>query len=354
MKENIRKIAVLRANGVGDFMFALPALHALRAAYPSAEIVLLGLPWHVSFLSGRPSPVDRVIPVPVSRGIREEDGLHEDAEEVRKFLRSMEEERFDVAVQMHGGGRYSNPFVLGMKARLTVGLRTPDAAPLDRWVRYIYFQPEVLRYLEVAGLLEAEPVMLEPVLPVTRQDMEESFSILPEADQPLVALIPGAGDGRRKWPAQKFAELGDLLAGSGAQVVIPGIATERAIIEEVAGLMTAKAENLCERSSLNALAGLLSRCALVVGNDSGSLHLANAVGVPTVGIYWCGNLITAGPVTRLRHRPLLSWRLECPVCGTNCIYSKCDHKESFVADVTVKEVWEQAADLLGEELKNRS
>ena len=145
---DIKKIAVLRANGIGDFLFALPALEALRAAYPAAGIVLLGLPWHERFLSGRPSPVDRVVVVPFARGVREEAGQAEEACALARFFSRMEEERFDIAFQMHGGGRYSNPFVLRMKARMTAGLRTPDAAALDLWVPYVYFQPEIMRYLE--------------------------------------------------------------------------------------------------------------------------------------------------------------------------------------------------------------
>ena len=57
----VRKIAVFRPNAVGDFVFSLSALHALRRAYPDAELVLLGLPWHAAFLADRPGPVDRVI-----------------------------------------------------------------------------------------------------------------------------------------------------------------------------------------------------------------------------------------------------------------------------------------------------
>src|SRR5439155_12340988 len=57
----VEKIAVLRANALGDFIFALPALDALRAAYPAAELVLLGAPWHARLLTGRPGPVDRAV-----------------------------------------------------------------------------------------------------------------------------------------------------------------------------------------------------------------------------------------------------------------------------------------------------
>ncbi len=70
--KDIHKIAVLRANAIGDFIFSLPALDALRAAYPGAEIVLLGQPWHEGFLAERPGPVDRVVVVPRTRGVRED------------------------------------------------------------------------------------------------------------------------------------------------------------------------------------------------------------------------------------------------------------------------------------------
>lgn len=344
--DNIRKIAVLRANGIGDFIFAMPALQALRETYREAEIVLLGLPWHMDFLAPRPSPVDRIIAVPFSRGIREQPGRGEDKAEIDRFFSLMEQEHFDIAIQMHGGGRHSNPFVLNMKPDLTVGLKTADAVPLDRWIPYIYFQPEILRYLEVVSLLGAKPTALESCLSVTEEDIEESLSVVGETDQTLVAITPGAGDGRRRWPPEKFAWVADRLAETGARVVVPGIEAERGLVESVAHHMRTGAENLCGRLSLGGLAGLLSRCALLVGNDSGPLHLAKAVGTPAVGIYWCGNLITAEPATRATHRPVLSWNLECPVCRINCIYSKCDHHESFVANIAVEEVYEQAIDLL--------
>jgi hypothetical protein len=58
-------------------------------------------------------------------------------------------------------------------------------------------------------------------------------------------------------------------------------------------------------------------------------------------------MINAGPVTRTRHRPAISWRLLCPVCATDCITGSCEHDESFVADVPVGEVRSAALDLLG-------
>lgn len=347
----IQKIAVLRANAIGDFIFALPALEALRSAYPAAEIVLLGQEWHARFLAGRPAPVDRVVVVPPSRGVNDSAYTpgEENPAELEQFFEKMARERFDLAIQLHGGGRYSNPFVRRLAARLTVGMRTPDAEPLDRWIPYIYFQNEILRYLEVVSLIGASPTALEPRIAVTEADLAESYEVISkEHPQPLVALHPGAGSPRRRWPPEQFAAAGDAMAMAGAHVVVTGHRPEeQPITEQVVSTMQAEAVNLWARLSLGGLAGLLSRCAVVISNDSGPLHLAAAAGAATVGIYWCGNLINAGPVTRTHHRPAISWRLNCPRCNLNTIETTCEHEDSFVADVPSAEVIASALDLLG-------
>ncbi len=170
----VRRIAVLRANGIGDLMFVLPALGALEAAYPEAEITLLGAPWHADFLERRPGPVRRVVPVPPSQGVWLPPGSHESGDELERFFAHMTQERFDLALQLHGGGRHSNPFTLRLGARVTAGLCTPDAERLDRWVSYVYYHPEILRYLEVVALVGAGPVSLEPRLAVTDDDLAEA------------------------------------------------------------------------------------------------------------------------------------------------------------------------------------
>ncbi|MBX5494938.1 MAG: glycosyltransferase family 9 protein [Bryobacteraceae bacterium] len=342
----VRKIAVLRANAVGDFIFALPALEALRAAYPSAEIVLLGLRWHRVFLEGRPSPIDRVIEVPASRGINEVTGKAEDPKDLDAFFQRMAAERFDIALQLHGGGRYSNPFVLRLKAGLTAGLKAPDAIPLDRWVPYVYYQPEILRYLEAVSLVGATAQSIMPRVAVTAKDFAEAAAAVPRDLHSVVVLNPGAGDGRRRWPPSHFAELGDRLSSQGLTVVVHGSEKDRSQVESVAEGMTRTPLVACGNLSLGGLAGLLSQARLLVSNDSGPLHLAAAVGAPTLGIYWCGNLINAGPVARSLHRPVISWRLNCPQCGRDCATNSCDHHCSFVADISVEEVFAAAKELL--------
>jgi ADP-heptose:LPS heptosyltransferase len=344
----VKKIAVLRANGIGDFVFSLPALDALRHTYPSAEIVLLGLPWHTDFLKDRPGPIDRVEVVPQTRGvgIQPNEIAEEDPGEIERFFERMSQEGFDLAVQIHGGGRHSNPFIKHLGARVTVGSCTEDAEVLDRWIPFSYYHNEILRFIEVVGLTGALPVSLEPRIEITRQDLEEAASLLPKNAGPLAVLNPGAGDPRRRWAVEKFAMVGNALAWEGATVVITGSAADRGLAEAVSSRMSAPNLNLSGEMSLNGLAGLLSQASVVVSNDSGPLHLARAVGAATVGIYWCGNMINAGPVTLMRHRTAISWRLECPVCGLNLTRSSCDHHTSIVDEITEVEVKTLALELL--------
>jgi ADP-heptose:LPS heptosyltransferase len=347
----VERIAVLRANGLGDWVFVLPALDALRAAYPRAEIVLLGTAMHAELLRGRPGPVDRVEVVPAMAGIDAPGDFEgEDAEAIEAFFARLRAERFDLALQMHGGGRYSNPFVNRLGARVTAGARTPDAAPLDRELRYGLWQRETVRWWEVAALVGAPPSDFLPRLAVTDRDRAQAAAALPEDGdpRPLAVLHPGASDARRRWPPEGFAEVGRALAARGLRVATIGEPpAERALAARVAAGVPG-AVDLGGRLSLPALVGLLARARLVVGNDSGPLHVAEAAGTATVGIYWCGNLITADPLTRADRRPVVAWRLHCPECGAHCIDPGCPHDPSFVADVAVEEVLDAALDLLAQ------
>jgi ADP-heptose:LPS heptosyltransferase len=351
---HVQKIAVLRANNLGDFIAALPALEALRETYPETEIVYLGRPFHKSLIESRPSPVDRAMVVPVSRGVRVEQhmpDLAEDERELDAFFQQMQRERFDLAIQMHGGGRNSNPFLKRLGASFTVGLKTPDAIPLDRWMPYIILQNEVYRLLELVRLVGAQPHSLEPHLEVTADDIIEVQQIFPSLRTPFVVLHPGASDVRRRWPPERFAQVGDALAEAGFNVVITGIEPERAVVEEVLALMRYSAVNACQKLSLGGLTGLLASAAVVISNDTGTMHLANAVHTRNVGIFWCLNFLKWSHLERTRHRALVSWTVNCPLCGADIsgvdsAMESCQHETCLVAGVTVDEVISAAFDLL--------
>lgn len=354
-KNLIKKIAVLRANALGDFIFSLPALKALRQTFPSAEIVLLGKKWHKEFLTARTCPVDRVVVVPELPGIGEANDFVGDWEEITTFFRSMKREKFDIAVQMHGGGKFSNPFVKDLGAKLTVGLRTQDAVPLDMTIPYIYYQHEYLRYLEVVGLVGAKTQSLAPSLSVTESDISSALPIVKNLEKPFVVLHPGASDARRRWSTTNFAAIGDFLSERGFSVVITGTRSEKNIVQDVVQHMQTPAVNTCGLLSLSGLIGLLSQASLVIANDTGPFHVSYALKVPAIGLFWCGNMINGAPLSRNKIRPLISWVTACPLCGEDCAsfypflpHNSCQHKVSFVSGITEGEVRQTIEEMIAE------
>jgi ADP-heptose:LPS heptosyltransferase len=346
--EGVERIAVLRANGLGDLIVAEPALAALRAAYPQAAITLLTSGQCAALLAGRPFPVDRVLAAPLVQGVRFTDGSPDDPSEVvEAFCARMRAERFDLAVQLHGGGGNANPLVNRFGARVTAGSRAPGAAPLDRAVTWTAFQHDVLRWLEVVGLVGARPVHLRPELAVTAADLDEADRALAGAgDAPLVALHPGATDPRRRWPPDRLAAVGDAVSAAGARPVLLGGAGDRVQADELRREMKAPAVDLAGALSLGGLVGVLARAALFVGNDSGPRHLAEAVGTATVGVFTKANLVDVTPLFRARHRVVVSWDSGCAVCGRDVLDGPCGHDATVLGDVGVAEVTDAALDLL--------
>lgn len=343
--EGVRQIAVLRANAVGDLVVALPALVALRRAYPRAWISLLGRAWHADFLTGRPSPVDEVVVIP------EAIDFAAPVDPACACVLALRRRRFDLALQWHGGGRHSNAFVRQLGARVTAGLRTPDAAPLDRELPYREPHPEVLRLLEAAALVGAVGVDVEPHLAVTAADEAEAAQALAGAHspgshgtsgasstRPLVVLQPGCRDGRRQWSPERFAAVGTHFMRQGARVVLNGTAAEAPTLARVCAAMPEPADDLSGCLSLGGLLGLLAGARLLVSNDTGTAHLARALGVPSVTICWIGNLAAYGPVASREHEVAVSWQLHCPRCGRQNVSEDCGHRDSVVDTVTVEQV----------------
>lgn len=352
--KNLKKILVLRANDLGDFIFSLPAFTALKENYPEAEIYLLGKKWHEEFLKNRKSPIDKVIVIPKIRGVGQTLNITENKKEIENFFLKMEKEKFDLAVQIHGGGKYSNTFIKKIKAKLTIGLKTEEAENLNLTIPYIFYQHEVLRYLEVVSLVGATTSHIVPKINVTEKDLNEAKKMIKKIKKKFIILHPGARDARRRWDIKNFAYVANKLLLRNFQIIITGVKEEKNIIEVLKKNIKTPVLDLSGKLSLNGLTGLLSLSSLVISNDTGPAHLAEAVGAKTITIFWGPNLVNWPPLTRENQRPLASWKIICPKCGQNCAVGypfdkrndNCLHDVSFVNEVSVKEVMKNALELL--------
>jgi ADP-heptose:LPS heptosyltransferase len=346
--DGVRRIAVLRGGGLGDLVFALPAIQALKDTYPDADVTLLGTPAHAALLADRPGPISRVLPLPVATGVFQPEHTEPDPAEQDAFFRRANAERFDLAVQAHGGGRWSNPFVRRLGARHAIGAVAADAEPLDRCLPYRYYQHEALRWLELVGLVGATG-SIRARLAVTERDQTAGARALAGLPRPVVTIHPGATDPRRRWPITGFADVAARLATDGLGVAVIGSADETELVDRVVRRAHHRAvRGLAGKVDLTGLVGTLAASAVVLANDSGPRHLAEAVGVPTVGVFWCGNMINAGPFGRATRRVRIGWTVRCPACGRDLTAggTGCGHRDSWVADVRADDLHADVRDLL--------
>ncbi|MCQ9224894.1 glycosyltransferase family 9 protein, partial [Streptococcus suis] len=141
----------------------------------------------------------------------------------------------------------------------------------------------------------------------------------------------------------------------GCEVVVVGDASDVPTAEEIVRLAlaknpTANVRSLAGTLTLGELTGVLDRSSVVVGNDSGPRHLAQAVGTPTVGVFWVGNVINPRAIGRTLHRLHFSWVTTCPECGVDVTQvgwtaERCEHDDSLVASVQPEAVYADVAGL---------
>ena len=214
----IRRVAVLRALQLGDLLCAVPALRALRAALPGAEIVLVGLPWARGFVERFARYLDGFVEFPGFPGLPERTP---DIGRFPAFLDSMQARRFDLAIQLHGSGPFVNPLVVLFGARRSAGFFLEgDYCPDPE--TYIPWPDRGLESRRLLGLVESlgAPARGEGLeFPLGEADVRSLLAVegtdeLREAE--YACIHPGASVPERRWPASRFARrrAGDPCEGA--------------------------------------------------------------------------------------------------------------------------------------------
>ncbi|TLM73114.1 glycosyltransferase family 9 protein [Pseudarthrobacter sp. NamB4] len=248
------ELLVLRALKLGDLLVAVPALKALRRAYPEHRLRYAAQGW----LSEALGLVGGYELLPTH-------GLDEPL--------AMEAGVVDVAVNLHGSGPESQGRIEALQARHTIGHRSKyrDGPP---WRDELHERERWVRLLEWHGI-EADPL-----------DVQLNKPHVPSPVPGAAVLHVGAAYGSRLWPAERFAAVAAALDQAGHQVVFTGGGSERDRALDVsrrAGLGDGAV--LAGRLGLGEFAATIAGARLVVSADTGAAHLASAYGTPSVVLF---------------------------------------------------------------------
>jgi len=338
-------VAVVRLRtGLGDLLCGVPGLRALRARLPHAQIALVTFAEMAPVVTRQRPYVDELVAFPGHPGIPERPPREA---EVGRFFATMRTRRFDLAIQAYGARAAANEVTERLGARRTAGFFTPGAwsADLATHIPYPRHVHEVRRHLRLMEHLGAAPQGERLEFPITPGDVAAAASLRAHTaldEAPYALLHPGATSPSRRWPPDRFAAVGDALASAGVRVGVTGTAAERPVTAAVRAAMRAPAADLTGRSDLGAFAALVRDAALLVSNDTGSAHLAAAVGTPSVVVFLSGDpLRWAAPDAR-RHRVARA-QVECNPCE----HLPCPIDHRCATRLTADRVAAEALDVLG-------
>ena len=298
---NVERIAILRALHLGDLLCATPALRALKARFPAAGITLIGLPWAEELVRRLPY-IDRFAAFPGYPGIPE---VEYDPERTNAFLREACEERYDLAIQMHGSGNQTNSFMADLGADITVGYRRLDDDRLTLSLPYITDESEVLRWLRLVGLLGGGMADCRIDCPTMSDEVARATTLVasvPERNGPLVGLHAGASTPLRRWPPEQFAELADALVERwNCRILLTGSDAERDLTTRICELARYPLLDVAGKTGLGTFAAVIGQLDLLVANDTGASHVAAAAGTRSVVIFGTTQPYQWAPLDRDRH-----------------------------------------------------
>jgi heptosyltransferase-2 len=342
--EKIGKIVVRGTNWVGDAVMGVPALRELRKLFPKAKVTLVVRPWAEGLFQENDFVDDLLI--------YERHGAGSTLAQIAEWRRR----QFDLAILFQNAfeaalisflARIPNRIGYatdGRRLLLTHALPVPDWRDSRHEVfYYLNIISEIARLAEIpVDFGKNEPNATIEISDSRRvQARQDLKNVLPRGGL-LVALCPGSINSRAKrWPAERYAELGDRLVKEyGANVVIIGSKEECEVSAEVMRQMKNDAIDLTGKTSLDRAVGILSLVDLLVTNDTGSAHIASALGRPTLVIFGPTNPLTTRPYAKtaeiLRHPP------DC----APCMLRDCPIDHRCMTAISVEEVFERAKVML--------
>ena len=328
----MRRVLYLKPDHLGDLLLATPVLAALRAQLPDAQITALVGPWASMILARNPD-IDTLQTCPFPGFERQSPGGNWLARRLRPYgillhyAGLLRRAGYDAAIIGRDDHWWGAALALLAGIPVRVGIAVPECRPfLSRALPWNPHDHVTAQGLAMVGALVGHPIdadafaaRFEPAPEdlVWAAEWLRKESIAPER---LVIIHPGTAGPDKLWFAERWASVADALGAGGAQLVLTGGPGEEALVTEVAGAMQTKALQLAGKTSIGQLAALLGRARLVLGVDSGPLHLAAAQGTRSIHLYGPGDPSRFGPWGNPARHIVLREELWCSPCG---VFSAC-------------------------------
>jgi len=294
--EKMRNILIRGTNWIGDVVMTLPAIAAIRKTFPRAHLSILVNPWVADVLRFCPD-VDEIL-------LYEKPGIHAGVKGMIRLAGELRARRFDAAILLQNAIEAA---ILTLMAGIPVragydsdarGVLLTHAVRRTRAVRQVH---QVDYYRAMVRALGCELADIGVMLRPGKEDQELAERLMSDftlgKGSVLVGMAPGAAYGPAKqWLPERFAAVADRLASEfNARILLFGSAGDRRSIQEIQGYSNVPFLDLAGKTSLREAMVMISRCCLFISNDSGLMHVAGALGVPTVAIFGSTNPTTTSP-----------------------------------------------------------
>ncbi len=334
------RVCVYRIGAIGDLVCAMPAMLAIRRAYPDAHLTLLTTPGkysrarHAEELLAGAEWVDEVITYDL-----DEVGTFTDRLAFGRRLRARKFDAWlDLTLDRAKFTRMIRDMLLArlVGARWAFGWRLEHigfAAKAEAEVRSFPDEVERLSVLHSCGI-EDDATNFPPLVDESQDTSIRCFvRDLPVDGRPCIAIAPGARRSCNLWPSDRFAAVCESLMADGARILLIGGADDHSLCDEIAARSGSRATNLAGKLSLRQSYALLHQCELLICVDSGPQHLAAAAGTRCVAIFSQRN-------QRRRWYPhgsehvVLEGSVECHTC----LLDICPYDNRCMKQITVDQV----------------
>ncbi|KUG23457.1 adp-heptose--lipooligosaccharide heptosyltransferase ii [hydrocarbon metagenome] len=294
-RQGIDKILIRGTNWIGDAIMTLPAVDSIRATYPRAHIAVLVKPW-VADIYKLFSSLDEIIIY---------ENRFDNPAGVFQLAQKLKQKKFDLAILLQNAIEAA---IIALAARIPLragydsdarGLLLTHRVKLTDEIKKVH---QTDYYLEMVKALGCVSVGREMHME-TKINLADARNVLrkfmpEETMKTIIGIAPGATYGpAKKWVPDRFAAVADSLSEKfSAKIIIMGGKSDGETAHAVQKLAHAQLINLAGKTTLLEAIYLISQCSLFISNDSGLMHIAGALNIPTVAIFGSTNPITTAPV----------------------------------------------------------